>query len=57
MCNLSEIDFLSNLLIDSLPSLIVQSTYLNIDMSKIESLQIYERRAQSVDSLEDIDKT
>jgi len=57
MCNLSEIDFLSNLLIDSLPSLIVQSTYLNIDMSKIESLQIYERRAQSVDSLEDIEKT
>ena len=54
---MSEIDFLSNLLIDSLPSLIVQSIYLNIDMSKIDSLQIDERRAQSVDSLENIEKT
>jgi len=38
------------LLIDSLLTLIVESTYLNIDMCKFESSQNDENRAQSVDS-------
>jgi len=57
MYSLTEINFLWNLLIDSLHTFIVQSTYLNTDMSQLESSQTDERRAQSVNSLENVHKT
>jgi len=41
---------IKHLVIHSLLTQIVESTYLNINMCKFESSQNYESRAQSVDS-------